>query len=87
MQWLEKQIREGMNTRTYVLVGALLALLLWIHSLDERTRALRSRSAASGGTSAPAPAVPAAGPGSGRVGAVTPTPPGWGDDPFDRRFR
>jgi len=87
MQWLEKQIREGMNTRTYALVGTLLLLLLWIHSLDEKTRAMRARAASSG--RAPAPAVLAAGPGPGssRVGPVTPTPPGWGSDPFDRRFR
>ena len=38
MQWLRKQIREGMNTRTYALVGVLLAMLLWIYSLDDRTR-------------------------------------------------
>lgn len=84
MQWLRKQIREGMNTRTYLLVGVLLGMLLWIHSLDEKTRALRSRSVAGGGA-APGPAVLAAA--SQRVDAVTPTPPGWGGDPFDRRFR
>jgi hypothetical protein len=83
MQWLRKQIREGMNTRTYALVGVLLAMLLWIHSLDEKTRAMRSRGA--GGGAAPAPAVLAAA--ADRGGAVTPTPPGWGGDPFDRRFR
>ncbi len=84
MQWLRKQMREGMNTRTYVLVGLLLAVLLWIHSLDEKTRSLRSRTAAGGGA-APAPAVLATA--SGRNDAATPTPPGWGGDPFDRRFR
>src|SRR5690349_2429054 len=84
MQWLEKQIREGMNTRTYVLVGALLAVLLWIHSVDEKTRSLRARAATAGAAGAPAPAVLAAA--SGRSGAVTPTPPGWGSDPFDRRY-
>ena len=84
MQWLRKQMREGMNTRTYALVGVLLAMLLWIHSLDEKTRALRSRTAG-GGSAAPAPAVLAGA--DGRAKAVTPTPPGWGSDPFDRRFR
>ncbi len=83
MQWLRKQIREGMNTRTYALVGVLLAMLLWIYSLDEKTRALRSGSAA--GRGAPAPAMLATA--SERGNAVTPTPPGWGGDPFDRRFR
>ena len=84
MQWLEKQIREGMNTRTYALVGTLLVVLLWIHSLDEQTRALKARARASGG--APPPAVLAVSP-SGRGQAATPTPPGWGEDPFERRFR
>jgi hypothetical protein len=84
MQWLRKQIREGMNTRTYALVGVLLAMLLWIHSLDEKTRTLRSRTATGAGA-APAPAVLAST--GDRTSAVTPTPPGWGSDPFDRRFR
>ena len=83
MQWLRKQIREGMNTRTYALVGVLLAMLLWIHSLDEKTRVMRARGATGG--VAPGPAVLAAA--SGRGSTVTPTPPGWGADPFDRRFR
>ena len=84
MQWLRKQIREGMNTRTYALVGVLLAMLLWIYSLDEKTRVLRARSAAGGGA-APAPAMLAGS--NDRASAPTPTPPGWGSDPFDRRFR
>jgi len=84
MHWLRKQIREGMNTRTYALVGVLLAMLLWIYSLDEKTRALRSRSAAGGGA---APAAAMLANASERGSAVTPTPPGWGGDPFDRRFR
>jgi len=83
MQWLRKQMREGMNTRTYALVGLLLATLLWIHSVDEKTRSLRSRAAGQG--AAPAPATLATAPARGS--AVTPTPPGWGGDPFDRRFR
>lgn len=85
MQWLEKQIREGMNTRTYALVGALGILLLWIHSLDQQTRAYRTRAAATGGAT-PAPAALAVAP-SRRAEAATPTPHGWGSDPFDRRFR
>ncbi|MEK7348161.1 MAG: hypothetical protein AABZ94_04760 [Candidatus Eisenbacteria bacterium] len=72
-----------MNTRTYALVGVLLAILLWIYSLDEKTRALRSRSAVGGG----APALAMLANASDRGTAVTPTPPGWGGDPFDRRFR
>jgi hypothetical protein len=84
MQWLEKQIREGMNARTYALVGLLLAVLVWIWSLDDKTRSLRSRAAAAAG---PAPAVAALATGSERPGPASPTPPGWGDDPFDRRFR
>jgi hypothetical protein len=85
MQWLEKQIREGMNTRTYLLVGTLVAVLLWIHSLDEKTRAIRARAADADGGGAPAPAALAVAPDRGMP--ATPTPPGWGDDPFDRRFR
>ncbi len=84
MQWLEKQIREGMNARTYALVGLLLAVLVWIWSLDDKSRSLRSRAATSAG-SAPPVAVLASF--TERGGPASPTPPGWGDDPFDRRFR
>lgn len=83
MQWWSKQMREGMNRRTYALVGVLVVVLVWIYSLDEKTRHLRSQGR--GGTaSAPVVAVlPAAFP---RMAAATPTPPGWGEDPFQRRF-
>jgi len=85
MQWLEKHIREGMNTRTYALVGALLAVLVWIHSVDEKTRSIRAHASAAGAVGVPGPAVLAGG--SDRSGPATPTPAGWGVDPFDRRFR
>jgi hypothetical protein len=83
MQWWTKQIREGMNARSYLLVGVLVVVLLWIYSLDEKTRRLRARGAA--GAAAPAASVIAAP--TARAAAATPTPPGWGEDPFQRRFR
>ncbi len=84
MQWLRKQVREGMNVRTYVLVGVLVTVLLWIYSLDERTRALRSRARTSAGAT---PAASVLAPPPARAAAATPTPLGWGEDPFQRRFR
>jgi len=83
MQWWSKRIREGMNRRTYALVGILVVVLLWIYSLDGKTRGLRAKGASF--AAAPSVAVmPAASP---RAVAATPTPPGWGEDPFHRRFR
>jgi hypothetical protein len=84
MQWWSKQWREGMNPRTYLLVGVLAVVLVWIYSLDEKTRTLRAHGR---GGSAPAPSVAVLPASASRVVAATPTPPGWGEDPFQRRFR
>ena len=83
MDWLREQVKRGMNPRTYVLVAFLVATLAWIHSLDERQRALRAKAGAAG-SQAPAPAVAVSGP--GKHGPSTPTDSGWGRDPFANRF-
>lgn len=83
MDWLREQVKRGMNPRTYVLVAFLVATLVWIHSLDERQRALRAKAGASG--SQPSPAVAAA-VAAGKRGPSTPTDSGWGRDPFANRF-
>ncbi len=83
MDWLREQVKRGMNGRTYVLVAFLLVTLLWIHSLDERQRALRAKASAAG-SQAPAPAVAAAA--GAKHGTSTPTEAGWGRDPFANRF-
>ena len=83
MEWLTEQVKRGMNGRTYVLVAFLLATLVWIHSLDERQRALRAKARAAG-SGVPVPAVAVA---SGtKRGDSTPTEAGWGRDPFANRF-
>jgi hypothetical protein len=82
MEWLREQVKRGMNPRTYVLVAFLVATLAWIHSLDERQRALRAKTGAAG--SQPPPAVAATAP--GKHGASTPTDTGWARDPFANRF-
>jgi hypothetical protein len=56
MSWLRDQARQGMNPRTYVLLGLLVAALLVAQSLGDRETRTRLRS------------------------------PGWGNDPFRRRF-
>lgn len=82
MSWLKEQAKQGMNARTYVLVGLLVATLLYVQSLDEQQKRARLRAQAAGGTPPPATlATPAVKP-----GASTPTAPGWGSDPFRRRF-
>ena len=84
MDWFRDQMKKGMNPRTYLLLGFLVAMLLWIHSLDTKAKASRAKAAAVQMT--PAPAVPAA----ARLAEATgpraaPTPAGWGSDPFERR--
>jgi hypothetical protein len=85
MDWLRDQVKRGMNPRTYVLVGLLVATLVWIQSLDERQRALRAKARAS--SPPPAAAVAAVAVASaGRQGPTTPAAAGWGRDPFEQRF-
>jgi len=83
MDWLREQVKRGMNPRSYVLVAFLVATLMWIHSLDEKQRALRAKAAAAG-SHAPAPATAIAG--AEKHGPSTPTEAGWGRDPFANRF-
>jgi len=84
MQWWSKRIREGMNRRTYALVAVLAVVLLWVYSLDSKTRGPRDKGASMAAAAPSVAVVPAAAP---RAVAATPTPPGWGEDPFQRRFR
>src|SRR5689334_5472237 len=84
MDWFRDQMKKGMNPRTYVLVGFLVIVLVWIQSLDQKRRELRARMPAV--TLAPAPAAPLPAKlvehDEARASA---TPPGWGPDPFERR--
>ncbi|HMI32139.1 MAG TPA: hypothetical protein VK527_10415 [Candidatus Limnocylindrales bacterium] len=84
MDSFRDQVKKGLNPRTYVLVGFLVAVLVWIHSLDVKQKALRAKNPAA--TIAPAPALPAAARLAERGDTRrAPTPPGWGGDPFARR--
>lgn len=85
MDWLRDQAKRGMNPRTFLLLGILVATLLWIQSLDSRTAALRKRARAAT-AEAPAVPAPAAVAETGKRGPSTPTAEGWGRDPFARRF-
>ena len=77
------QMKKGLNPRTYALVGLLVAVLVWIHSLDVKRQALRAKSPVV--TVAPSPALPAAARLAERGDTRgAPTPPGWGGDPFAR---
>ena len=84
MDWFQEQMKKGMNVRTYALVGFLVLVLVWIQSLDAKKKAIRA--AMPSVTIAPAPAVPlpakVAEQGPMRA---SPTPAGWGEDPFARR--
>ena len=83
MDWRD-QMKKGMNPRTYVLVGFLVLVLVWIQSLDAKKKAIRAAMPAV--SIAPAPAVPL----TARIGEqgamrASATPVGWGQDPFERR--
>lgn len=84
MDWIRDQVKKGMNVRTYVMLGFLVAMLVWIHSLDVKRRELRAKTSAI--TIAPAPAVPSPARLAERSGERSvATPAGWGSDPFERR--
>jgi hypothetical protein len=84
MDWFRDQMKKGMNPRTYLLLGFLIAVLFWIQSLDAKQRAFRAKAAAV--TMTPAPAVPAVARLAERTGPrAAQTPVGWGSDPFERR--
>lgn len=82
MNWVREQAKQGMNIRTYILLGLLVASLVYVQSLDQQQKASRARARAA--SVAPAAAVAAAP--APKAGPSTPTEPGWGRDPFDRRF-
>src|SRR5262245_59177466 len=84
MDWFRDPMKKGMNPRTYVLVGFLVVMLLWIQSLDQKRKELRAKMPAV--TIAPAAALPllAKNPERGAMRAEA-TPSGWGMDPFERR--
>lgn len=83
MEWFLAQLRKGLNPRTYVLLGLLVAVLLWIQALDARQKALRAKAAAGPAPPAAVPAVAASATPRANPEAVR---PGWGADPFARRF-
>ena len=83
MDWFRDQMKKGMNPRTYLLVGFLVAMLFWIHSLDTKQRALRAKAAAITMTPVPAVAAVRLAEQTGPRAALTPV--GWGSDPFERR--
>jgi hypothetical protein len=82
MNWVVEKAKQGMNLRTYILLGLLAVTLVYVQSLDEQQKRARARARVAGGPP-PAIAVPAV---ATRSGTATPTEPGWGRDPFERRF-
>jgi hypothetical protein len=84
MDWFREQLKKGMNVRTYVLVGFLVVVLVWIHSLDQKRKEIRARTPAV--VVAPAPAaLLLARPAEHGEARSAATPEGWGSDPFERR--
>ena len=86
MDWLRDQLRKGMNVRTYALVGVLVGVFVWIQSLDSKQRAIRVTARADAAGAPPAPAMAATAAASGRKAVHASVSPGWGLDPFARRF-
>jgi hypothetical protein len=82
MSWLREQARRGISPATYVLLGLLVAALVTVQSLDEQAKRARLRAPAVAGAPPPAQLLASA----PKQGLSTPTEPGWGSDPFRRRF-
>ncbi len=83
MNWFRDQVKKGLNFRTYALVAFLIVVLFWIHSLDQKRRAIRAAIPVVA-VAPPAPPAPARLAGHG-VAQASMTPAGWGSDPFERR--
>jgi len=84
MNWFRDQMKKGLNVRTYALLGFLVAMLIWIHSLDQKRKALRAAMPVVAVAAAPAAPTPARLADHGGARASM-TPEGWGSDPFERR--
>jgi hypothetical protein len=84
MDWFRDQVKKGLNVRTYALLGFLAAMMIWIHSIDRKRKAIRAQTAIV--TVAPAVPPPARARLAERGAAqASLTPAGWGSDPFERR--
>src|SRR5258706_4563602 len=84
MDWFRDQMKKGLNVRTYVLVGFLVLVLVWIRSLDQKRKEIRAKMPAVTIAQAPALALPAKADEKNEMRASA-TPTGWGMDPFERR--
>jgi hypothetical protein len=84
MNWFRDQVKKGLNLRTVALLGFLVVMLIWIHSIDQRRQAIRAHLASVSIAPAPLPPAPARLLGRGEA-RVSMTPAGWGSDPFERR--
>ena len=84
MDWFREQMKKGLNPRTYALLAFLIAVLVWIHSLDQKRREIRARIPAVTLAPALAVAIPSRPAERGEARAAA-TPAGWGSDPFERR--
>ncbi len=83
MDWFRDQVKKGLNVRTYVLLGFLVVMLFWIHSLDQKRKALHAQTAVVAVAPAPLPAPARPAEHGGAHASMTPA--GWGSDPFERR--
>jgi len=82
MEWLRKQLKMALNPRTFVFLGILMIVLVWVRSRDVKQKAIRATATAA----VPAPPAPAQlASAKFRTADSSATPAGWGSDPFARR--